>query len=180
LDELAFADRNARPSTRRRLLQAIAACLLSTSCADLRFRTERTPDSVTLADFMRLSRALTAMEDLGDDRTAELFLSGLLADPVSARRLSRLLIAAGFRSARPATSVAEMTEHGVYADPELGALADAITRHWYTGVDATAAGEPIVATYGDALAWRTLGYRPIGPSFCGGAFGHWSEPPIVV
>jgi hypothetical protein len=68
------------------------------------------------------------------------------------------------------------------ADPtrakQLAALADTISAYWYTGVYDGPAGTPTVATYVDALAWRTLGYRD-GPSACGGVFGHWAYEPSV-
>jgi hypothetical protein len=74
--------------------------------------------------------------------------------------------------------VADLVARGVYNDAAVAALADTITANWYSGTYMS--GEEVhVATYTNALAWRTLGYRPAGPSSCGGAFAHWTSAPAA-
>ncbi len=47
---------------------------------------------------------------------------------------------------------------------------------WYSGVSQTATG-PVVVTHDEALVWRSADFlHP--PAQCGGAFGHWSTPPV--
>jgi hypothetical protein len=145
----------------------------------VRGRSDAAVERVDLAGFMRMSRVLTGVANLADEGAGRVYLDALLGDAAKAERLAVLWMAAGFGGATPPESIDEMSARGVYRDPELASLADTITRYWYTGVyDAPDAG-PTVATYGGALAWRTLDYPAAGPSFCGGAFGHWAEAPSI-
>ncbi|WP_162232254.1 sugar dehydrogenase complex small subunit [Methylogaea oryzae] len=55
------------------------------------------------------------------------------------------------------------------------ALAGQVVSAWYTGVCQTAAG-PAVATFNDALLWKTAAFlHP--PGTCGGPTDYWSRPP---
>jgi hypothetical protein len=132
-----------------------------------------------LERFMRISRVLTGVEDLADEGSGRRYLGALLGRADGASRLTRLWRTGGFDGPNPPASVADLVASGIYEQAELGQLADLITGNWYSGMFATPDGEQDVATYTGALAWRALGYRPAGPSTCGGAFGHWADAPKV-
>jgi hypothetical protein len=134
------------------------------------------PD-VGLDEFMRISRVLTGFDDLSDETSGRQYFEALRSRPDGARRLTELWRLGGFEGREAPASIGDLTARGVYDGPALAELADTITRNWYSGTYVTPSGEQGVATYTDALAWRTLGYRPAGPSACGGAFGHWAERP---
>jgi hypothetical protein len=123
-----------------------------------------------------MSRVLTGVAEIGEGSVAEQYLAALLADPRSARLLSSLWTKGGFARAPVPATVDDLAAEGVYDSVELAALADTIVDNWYSGIYATNDGAR-VATYVDALAWRTLGYRRNGPTVCGGGFGHWADRP---
>jgi hypothetical protein len=137
----------------------------------------RAPD-VELDEFMHISRVLTGFDDLANETVGREYFEALRRRPDGARLLAELWRLGGFEGREPPASVDDLAARGVYDEPALADLADTITRNWYSGLYVTANGEQRVATYTDALAWRTLGYRPAGPSACGGAFGHWAELPL--
>jgi hypothetical protein len=58
---------------------------------------------------------------------------------------------------------------------DSGPLGDTLINYWYSGVYETPNG-PAVATYTDALAWKSVGYTP-APTVCRGETGYWSEAP---
>lgn len=163
--------------TRREFLAAVVASLVATSCAERRPRDRGAASLIDLAAFTSLSRVLTGFPDVGDEQVAREYLAALLAHPARSRQLATLWSTGGFGGATPPVSVADLVARGVYDDPELATLADSLTACWYSGVYDDATGAQKVATYVDALAWRTLGYRSGGPSSCGGIFGHWADKP---
>jgi hypothetical protein len=135
------------------------------------------PD-VELDEFMRISRVLTGFDDLANETVGREYLQALQSRAGGARLLIELWRLGGFQGRELPASIDDLAARGVYDQPALAELADTITRNWYSGQYLTPDGEQRVATYTDALAWRTLGYRPAGPSACGGAFGHWAERPL--
>lgn len=159
---------------RRRFIVLFAAAL---AAAGLPGRALAWPVPLDVERFMALSRVLTGVSDPGDAVLAGRYLTALLARPDGAAKLMALWQAGGFGGAVPPASVGDLAARGVYADPMLAELADTITRQWYTGRWTDPDGAARVATHTDALAWRTLGYRPAGPGTCGGAFGHWTDAP---
>ena len=165
--------------TRREILSAIVASLAAASCADTRPRHGDTANVIDLPAFMAMSRVLTDTAEVGDEAVGREYLAAVLEDPARAAQLAALWRTASFGSARPPASVLDLVARGVYDDPELAALADSIAACWYSGVYDGADGEPKVATYVDALAWRALGYRSGGPSSCSGVFGHWADKPLA-
>lgn len=114
--------------------------------------------SVSLDDFLRLSRRLTARAKL-DPRVGSVYLEALLAVPANAQVLTQLVHAPASGANKPA--------------PHL-ALEEAIIESWYTGTY-EANGERRVATYGGALMWEAIGVTAAGT--CAGEFGAWSRPP---
>jgi hypothetical protein len=132
--------------------------------------------AVSLDQFMQMSRVLTAFPDLNDTTIGQLYLDSLTAQRQLGGRLGALYTAGNFGGATP-TSIADLTARGVYDDEGLATLADTITSYWYSGIYLSGPDQPTVATYTNAVAWQTLGYRPAGPSSCGGAFGYWNNAP---
>lgn len=163
--------------TRRGFLLASSSYLAAGCSVGTRISNGATGEDLDLDRFMSMSRVLTGAEDLRDRDSGNVYLTALLDHPEHAGQLIRLWRVGGFEDSEPPTSVADLEARGVYEMPDLAILADRITVNWYSGVYTAANGEQGVATYTDALAWRTLGYRPAGPSACGGAFGHWAELP---
>jgi hypothetical protein len=133
-----------------------------------------------LDGFLALSTLLTGIDTGAERETGQRYLDNLLARPDTSATLSALWQRSGFGGAAPPGSIADLQQRGIYADAALQALADSITLQWYSGSYQLADGSTRVATFTTALAWRTLPYRPAGPSTCGGAFGHWAELPAQV
>jgi hypothetical protein len=134
----------------------------------------RAPD---LDGFLALSTLLTGIDTSAERETGQRYLANLLARPDTNAALTALWQRSGLAEAVPPSSIADLQQRGIYADATLQALADSITLQWYSGSYQLADGSTRVATYTAALAWRTLPYRPAGPSTCGGVFGHWTNPP---
>lgn len=133
---------------------------------------------LTLAQFMQVSRVLTAFDDLNDEVRGATYLAALNAQQYQAT-LALLWVRGGFAAAAP-DSVVDLMAAGVYDDPELASLADTVTGYWYSGIYDSAPDTQQVATYTQALAWLTLGYRAAGPSTCTGVFGSWASAPSPV
>jgi hypothetical protein len=106
--------------------------------------------TVTLDEFLVLSKALTEAADLDPDMGSKL-LGGFLATG-HGDGLAKL--------------VAGM------AEPEL---ANAIVAAWYSGVYDSGQGQA-VAGFDQALLWQAMSFtKPFAD--CGGETGYWSEPP---
>jgi len=105
---------------------------------------------VTLDEFLFLSKALAAVDDLDPDMGTKL-LGGFLATG-HGEGLARLVAGK--------------------AEPQL---ANAIVAAWYSGVYDGAQG-PAVAGFEQALLWQAMSFtKPFAD--CGGETGYWSEPP---
>lgn len=163
--------------TRRHFLLVTSSYLAAACAIEPRSQDSAAAQVIDLERFLRLSRVLAGVEDLRDESIGREYLAAILNDPERAAQLAALWRAGRFEGPDPPTSVADLAARGVYEVLELADLADTITAYWYTGSYLTTTGERRVATYTDALAWQTLGYRPAGPSACGGAFGHWADRP---
>jgi hypothetical protein len=118
---------------------------------------------------MTLSRILTGVPELNDEESGLLYLNALDSSPANSERLAELWERARLLDANDPSAL--------YETPDLSELADVILGNWYTGAYTDADGRPRVATYVGALAWQALGYRSLGPTTCGGAFGHWATAP---
>jgi hypothetical protein len=127
--------------------------------------------SVGLDEFMALSRILTGFPRLDDNESGLLYLNALTASREKNERLAELCERARLLDADDPSAL--------YQTPRLADLADVILRNWYTGTYTDAQGQPRVATYVAALAWQALDHRALGPTTCGGAFGHWSAVPAA-
>ena len=140
--------------------------------------TEGMASSLDLAQFMKISRVLTGFKDLDDDATGETYLSALNARPEHVAALHSLWRRGGFGT-DPSVTIGDLEASGLFADKVMREIADTVIEYWYSGTYVAADGKQRVATYIDALAWRTLGYRVEGPSTCSGDFGSWKEPPAA-
>jgi hypothetical protein len=177
VDDDVATGRRAFAVTRRDLLLFASSCLASTPWLEAAAQDAATPD-VGLADFMRMCRVLTGFDDLADETAGRSYFEALRSRPNGALGLAELWRLGGFDGPDAPASIDDLAARGVYDSPALAEVADTITRNWYSGTYLAPTGEQRVATYTDALAWRTLGYRPAGPSACGGAFGHWAQRPL--
>ena len=130
------------------------------------------PDGATVLDGARTDRFIAMSAGLTG-------VSPSALDPIMAERLMEAFAATG-RGDELARLLAAETET---ADDEFSA--DLIVA-WYSGihpVQPTDSGEgstpvpaELVGTYDEALIWTALDFaRPQG--VCGGAPGHWSQPP---
>ena len=58
----------------------------------------------------------------------------------------------------------------------LGPLVSRLVALWYSGLAPMKSGNELVLSYTDVAAWPATGYaKP--PSYCGVAFGEWSQAP---
>jgi hypothetical protein len=191
--------------TRRRLIAALglaAAAGLAAGCdrrglerqAALRRRATptgapvgdgETPAAVTpspvpgLETFMKVSSLLTGFDAL-DPAIGATYLASLLARPAAGATVGDLLVPAEAHAGAagtpdPTPGPGTPAAPGPFADEQVRSLANTITTMWYTGL-VDQAGETVVATYLEALAWRATSWTR-APTTCGGAMGFWSEPP---
>lgn len=131
-----------------------------------------------LETFLALSSVLTGFENLNPVLGA-VYLQSLRARNEPEATLTALYAAAGFTAPNPPQTVEQLEAGGVFAQEPLAALADTIIAYWYTGIYDSAAGEPVVATYVDALVWQAAEYlKP--RTICGPYPGFWRERPPVI
>jgi hypothetical protein len=127
-----------------------------------------------LAEFLAVSALLTGVENL-DPAVGRLYLQSINeSSDLAVSFPDWLAQAQSGRSTLPAT-LAELEESGIFEEEATRKVADKITEYWYTGVYTTAQGEQAVATYVDALAWKTLAFTK-AMSVCG-SYRFWTEPP---
>ncbi|MCB9160371.1 MAG: hypothetical protein H6644_11010 [Caldilineaceae bacterium] len=125
-----------------------------------------------LAAFLALSSLLTGVDRLSPE-LGRLYLQSLDADAATGATVTRLLDAAGMRSETPPATLDALTATGIFDQEPLNRLAKQVAKLWYTGIYTNDAGEEIVATYVDALAWRTLRFTK--PRTICGYPGFWAE-----
>jgi hypothetical protein len=77
------------------------------------------------------------------------------------------------RAATPPTTATLSAATAQLNEAPLGEVATALTKLWYSGIYTNAAGEATVATFVDALAWKTLAFTK--PTTICGVPGFWSE-----
>lgn len=137
-------------------------------------------DDSALAQFLKLSAVLTGVSNL-DPVVGRVYLQSLQQSDEFNVTLEELYEQAGLESDAQPASIAQLEEQGFFeGQPSEGgatALADRIIEYWYTGVYTTAEGEQAVATYVDALAWKTLSFTK--PNSICGTPGFWEERPEV-
>jgi hypothetical protein len=125
-----------------------------------------------LERFMALSRALTGFDDLDDTELGLVYLDSIANSDDLGDQLDALYEKAGLSDEVSAVTLEDLESAGAF-DDDTRPAADAITAAWYTGTY-DAGSEQVVATYINALAWQSTGYRMTGPSSCSGATGNWT------
>lgn len=132
-----------------------------------------------LAAFLALSSLLTGVDDL-DPQLGRIYMQSLAGpDAAGGMTTTALLQQAGFLGATgagdadPPATLEELEATGVLAQAGAAELARSVTTMWYTGIYTDASGEETVATYVDALAWKTLQFTK--PKTICGYPGFWAE-----
>ena len=130
-----------------------------------------------LEQFLALSTLLTGVENL-NPAIGRIYLDSLRQNSALAMPIGEFLTQiAGGGTAMPAT-LDELATTGLFDNETTRTLADKITETWYTGLYDTPEGEQAVATFVDALAWKTLTFTK--PMTVCGAYRFWTEPPESV
>ncbi|MDT8305782.1 MAG: sugar dehydrogenase complex small subunit [Anaerolineae bacterium] len=132
--------------------------------------------SIPLEQFLMLSTVLTGIPNL-DPVVGNVYLQSLQASDEFDVTLADLFQQAGLSSEAPPATIAALEERGIFAGEATKTLADKIIEVWYTGVYTTAEGEPAVATFVDALAWKALHFTK--PNSICGSPGFWEKRPEV-
>jgi hypothetical protein len=127
-----------------------------------------------LAQFLALSMALTGLPNL-DPRLGQVYWESLAASGQQSL-VSGLVERAGLTGTQAEPALETLQAANIFEDPELRQLAGAITKLWYTGVY-TQGEEQVVATFTDALAWKSLRFTK--PATVCGSFGFWAVRPLV-
>lgn len=136
-------------------------------------QTEAQEASSELTEFLQLSALLTGVDNL-DPEVGQIYLQSLQRAEEGMSVAALLEEVKAGASALPAT-FEEVEQSGIFDNEASRTLADTIIEQWYTGVYQTAEGEPALATYVDALAWKMLAFaKPM--SVCG-SYRFWTEPP---
>lgn len=126
-----------------------------------------------LSTFLILSALLTGVDDL-DPAVGRIYLQSLQANPALGAPLAALMELVSEAIDTPIT-LAYLEENGVFENQQTRQAADKLTEYWYTGVYEDEQGQPQVAAYVDALAWKTLTFTK-AMSVCG-TYRFWTEPP---
>ncbi len=135
-------------------------------------------DSLSLDEFLLLSTVLTGVPNL-DPELGQLYLQNLNATH-GAATLADLYTETGLRTTAPAANATAPPANATLAAATAsldkstgGPLAATIAKLWYSGIYTADSGEAIVATFADALAWKTLTFTK--PTTICGEPGFWSE-----
>lgn len=132
-------------------------------------------ESPLLANFLALSELLTGVTNL-NPTLGRVYLESLQTNDTKAVSVEHLLEQAGWGDNGAVTvpkTLDELTERGIFTNDATRQLADTITSMWYMGTYRNNAGETIVATYVDALAWQTLQFTK--PKTICGEPGFWAQ-----
>jgi hypothetical protein len=186
---------------RRRFLRSLAATAIGgllTACALVQenglptdvqgagFRNARLPspkpdarsstgqEDAELSRFLALSALLTGVDEL-DPALGVIYLNSLRESSRFRVTITELLDAAQAGAATLPETLDDLEGSGIFENESTRELADKISEYWYTGVYETAQGEQVVATFVEALAWRTLVFTK--PMTICGSYRFWTEPP---
>lgn len=127
-----------------------------------------------LAGFLALSALLTGVDEL-DPAFGRIYLQSLQENSELPMTVAQLLEHAQTEQSALPTSLEELERRGIFEDESTRALTDKLMEYWYTGIYETANGEQVVATFVDALAWKTLTFTK--PMTICGSYRFWTEPP---
>jgi len=124
-----------------------------------------------LTAFLTLSAVLTGVDQL-DATVGRVYLAALQASDGVA--INTLYTQAGFTQSTVPT-MDDLVAAGLFADEALRTRTDQIIEMWYTGKTTDDAGNPVVVTYTEALAWQVLTFTK-ATTLCGSP-NFWAEPP---
>jgi hypothetical protein len=130
-------------------------------------------DEADLSGFLTLSALLTGVDNL-DPVLGQVYLQSLRAGSETGDALNALLEQTLGSGILP-TTLEELEALGIFQNEATSAVADKIIEYWYTGIYQNEAGEDVVATWVDALAWKTLTFTK-AMTVCG-TYRFWTEPP---
>jgi hypothetical protein len=153
------------PLDRRTLLKILASSAAAGHLLRAPMLASAAGSEAGIRDFAALSLRLTGYPVDDPELTSRMFAAfDAPARQSALARLSRLL--------------AELPEAGIDAAIRasgLEPLADELVAAWYSGIVKTPRGDELVA-YTGAMMWKAMSFaKPMG--VCGGAFGHWADPP---
>lgn len=135
-------------------------------------QTEQFPEG--LARFMALSAAITGFEDL-DPQIGTVYMQSVEDNP-DLLSLEEIYQAAQITSAESAVSLEQLQSGPLFSEEASRQTVNEIAKMWYTGVY-TENGEPMVATFVDSLAWKSLRFTK--PNSICASFGFWATPPAA-
>jgi Membrane bound FAD containing D-sorbitol dehydrogenase len=165
-------DRMSHPR-RRELLAALAAGTLTVASGAVLSSAPAIaatlPRTVTLDEFMELSRVLTDNEFSLDDEPGALYLTSMVADPEFNAPL-RQLVQDTVRADREPRTFNDVLRSGALRRDDAARTAQQILVLWYSGLV-----DDRTADYLEALAWESLPF-PKPPSTELG-FSKWDEAP---
>lgn len=125
-----------------------------------------------VVEFLALSTLLTGVTNLSPD-LGRVYLRSLQSSADFDVTVAELVEQAGLRGDEPPATLSAVESTGIFEQEQTRRLADKITEMWYTGIYTDEAGEEVVATFVDALAWQTLRFtKPL--TLCG-APGFWAQ-----
>lgn len=137
--------------------------------------TPAAPGALSLDAFLQMSSVLTGVPNL-DPLVGQVYLSNLEQGGQFEMTPAELYERAGF-GGNASPTIAEVEQSGLFADEAARDLADQIISYWYTGIVIVGEDEQRVATFVDALAWKTLAFtKPL--TICAHPFV-WAERPAV-
>jgi hypothetical protein len=133
------------------------------------------PDADLLASFLALSVLLTGMDEAANPTLGSVYLSALQANTELEAPIDEVIRTAGFENGEGPLTLDALRETGLLDDEATRAVANRIVNTWYSGTYTDAEGNQQVATFVDALAWKSLVItKPL--TICA-YFGVWAMPP---
>ncbi len=128
-----------------------------------------------LASFLALSVLLTGMDEAANPVLGQTYLQALQADDELEVPINTFLERAGYTNGTGPQDLDALRATGVLDDEATRTLANRIVNNWYSGTYTNADGDQVVATFVDALAWKSLVItKPL--TICA-QFGAWARPP---
>jgi hypothetical protein len=155
------------PLDRRTLLKILASSAVAGHLLRAPMLASAAVSEADVHGFAALSLRLTGYPPDDLEFTSRMFAAfGTPAKKSALAQLSRLL--------------ADTPDAGIDAAVQasgLEPLANELVAAWYSGIVKTPQGDKLVA-YTSAMMWKAMSFaKPMG--VCGGAFGHWAEPPAA-
>ena len=133
------------------------------------------PARELLASFLALSVLLTGMDEAANPTLGQTYLQALQADGELEVPIDTFLERASYVNGAGPQDLDALRATGVLDDEATRTVANRIVNHWYSGTYVNADGDLVVATFVDALAWKSLAItKPL--TICT-YFGAWAMRP---